>query len=178
MTPEELIGQWQWGLGNSHRAHYEAATYFERLHLWIGVPTVIVSALLGTTVFTSLQHADAAWVKTLMAVLSVSMIALTSLQTFFKYSERAERHKTAAVQLGEVRRELEQKLQFGPVDEAFARAIRQKWDAADRQAPTFPPGLYDRVNATRKKEALQKLPRSTDQGAASESEGSAGRGVA
>ena len=58
-----------------------------------------MSALLGTTVFTSLQHADVAWVKTLMVVLSVSMIALTSLQTFFKYSERAERHKTAAVQI-------------------------------------------------------------------------------
>ena len=155
MTPEELIGQWQQGLGNSHRAHYEAAKYYERLHLWFGVPTVVMSALLGTTVFTSLQHADVAWVKTLMVVLSVSMIALTSLQTFFKYSERAERHKTAAVQIGEVRHELEQKLQFGPVDEAFAKAIREKWDAADRQAPTFPPGLYERVETLRRN-PLQK----------------------
>lgn len=108
MTPE-IFGQWQWGLGNSQRTHYEAAKHYERLHLGFGVPTVITSALLGTTVFASLQHADVAWVKTLMAVLSVSMIALTSLQTFFKYSERAERHKTAGVQMGEVRRELEQK---------------------------------------------------------------------
>ena len=155
MTPQELINQWHWGLGNSHRAHYEAATYYERLHLWFGVPTVVLSAILGTTVFESLQHADVAWIKTLMAVLSVSMIALTSLQTFFKYSERAERHKTAAVQIGEVRRELEQKLQFGPIDEAFVKAIREKWDAADRQAPTFPPGLYERVQALRK--AQEKL---------------------
>ena len=149
MAPGELIGQWLQGLGNSHRAHYEAAKYYERLHLWIGVPTVVMSAALGTTVFTSLQHADDAWIKTLMAVLSVSMIALTSLQTFFKHSERAERHKTAAVQYGEVRRELEQKLQFASVDEAVTKMIREKWDAADRQAPVLPPGLYERVQALR-----------------------------
>lgn len=145
MKPEELIAQWQVGLRISHRAHYEASKYYERLHMLLGVPTVILSALLGTAVFASLQHSDAAWIKSLMAVLSVSMVALTSLQTFFKYSERAERHKTAAVQIGEVRRELEQKLQFSQLDEALTKTIREKWDAADRQSPTIPTHIYVRI---------------------------------
>ncbi len=147
MKPEELINQWQRGLNISHRAHYEAAKYYERLHFLLGIPTVVMSAVLGTTVFTSLQHSDIEWIKSLMAVLSVSMVALTSLQTFFKYSERAERHKTAAVQIGEVRRELEQKLQFEKIDEDFVKAIRGKWDSADRQSPTIPTHIYERIEA-------------------------------
>jgi hypothetical protein len=145
MKPEELLGQWQNGLRISHRAHYEASKYYERLHLLLSVPTVIMSAVLGTTVFASLQHSDVAWIKLLMAVLSVSMVALTSLQAFFRYSERAERHKTAAVQIGEVRRELEEKLQFSRVDEALVKMIRERWDAADRQSPTIPTQIYLRI---------------------------------
>ena len=147
MKPEELIFQWQWGMRISHRAHYEAAKYYERLHYLLGVPTVVMSAVLGSTVFASLQHSELEWIKSLMAVLSVSMVALTSLQTFFKYSERAERHKTAAVQIGEVRRELEQNLQFAQIDTAFVKKIREKWDAADRQSPTIPTRIYERTEA-------------------------------
>lgn len=147
MKPEELIFQWQRGMRISHRAHYEAAKYYERLHFLLGVPTVVMSAVLGSTVFASLQHSDIEWIKSLMAVLSVAMVALTSLQTFFKYSERAERHKTAAVQIGEVRRELEQKLQFAQIDDAFVNEIRKKWDAADRQSPTIPTRIYERIEA-------------------------------
>jgi hypothetical protein len=142
MSPEKLIRQWQVGLRISHRAHYEASKYYERLHFLLGVPTVVMSAILGTTVFTSLQYEDIEWIKFVMAVLSVAMVALTSLQTFFKYSERAERHKTAAVLVGEVRREFEQKLQFSRFDEALVKLIREKWDAADRQSPTIPSHIY------------------------------------
>ena len=91
-----------------------------------------------------------------MAVLSVSRVALTSLQTFFKYSERAERHKTAAVQIGEVRRELEQKLQFAQLDEALTKMIREKWNAADRQSPTIPTHIYERIENLVRKAAEHK----------------------
>ena len=122
-----------------------------------GIPTVVMSALLGTTVFASLQNSDISWIKFLMVVLSVSMVALTSLQTFFKYSERAERHKTAAVQIGEVRRKLEQKLQFVQLDEALMKMIREKWNAADRQSPTIPTHIYERIESLVGKTAAQKF---------------------
>ena len=82
MQYDYLIDQWRRGMRISHRAHFEAAKYYERLHLTIGIPTVIISALLGTTVFANLQYSDVNWVKFLLAVLSVTMIALSSLQTF------------------------------------------------------------------------------------------------
>lgn len=142
----------------SHRAHFEAAKYYERLHLTIGIPTVIISALLGTTVFANLQYSDVNWVKFLLAVLSVTMIALSSLQTFLKYSERSERHRTAAVQLGEVRRELEELLAFSaetPIDKAVVDVLRKKWNSVDRQAPTIPTNIYVRVELFVKHEEIE-----------------------
>jgi hypothetical protein len=143
MSPDELLDSWRRGLRISVRAHYESAKYFERLHLMLSLPAVAVSALLGSAVFASLQHSTVAWIKTTMAVLSVVTIGLSSLQASLRFGERAERHKAAANQLGEVRRALEQQFVFMHRDEPATEALRKKWDAADRQAPTIRSRIYN-----------------------------------
>ncbi len=147
MTPEMLVDQWRRGLRIAHRAHYEAAKFYYRMHLVLSLPAVLIAALLSTTVFAQLQDSTVAWVRVAMAVLSVLTVVLSSLQAALRFSERSERHKTAAVQLGEVRRELEQQLVFEHRDEAVIERLRKKWDAADRQAPTIPSRIYNRVAA-------------------------------
>lgn len=145
MNPNELLDQWRRGLRISVRAHYEAAKHYEHLHLMISLPAVVVSALLGSAVFVSLQHSDVGWIKTTMATLSVVTIGLSSLQASLRFAERAERHKAAANQLGEVRRALEQQFVFEHRDEKTIEDLRKKWDAADRQAPTIPSRIYERT---------------------------------
>lgn len=147
MTPKMLIDQWRRGIRISHHAHYEAAKFYYRMHLVLSLPAVLVSALLSTTVFAELQDSTVAWMKTAMAVLSVLTVVLSSLQAALRFAERSERHKTAAVQLGEVRRELEQQLVFEHRDEETIEKLRKKWDSADRQAPTIPSRIYNRVAA-------------------------------
>ena len=144
MNPDKLIDQWRRGFRIGHRAHYEAAKYYQRVHLFLAIPAVIISALLGTTVFANLQYSDVGWVKFVLAVLSVTMIVLSSLQAFLRYAERSERHRTAAVQYGELRRELEQLLVFNAKspNEATVEDLRKKWNAVDRQAPTIPTTIY------------------------------------
>lgn len=78
-----------------------------------------------------------------MAILSVATVALTSLQGALRFAERSERHKAAAVQLGEIRRALEEQLVFTHRDEQTFAELRKKWDAADRQAPTIPSRIYN-----------------------------------
>ncbi len=145
MSPDNLIDEWRRGLRISHRAHYESAKHYEHMHWMLSLPAVLVSALLGTTVFAGLQHSDAAWIRTAMAILSVATVGLSSLQAALRFAERSERHKTAATQIGEVRRALEQQLVFMHRDELTLEELRKKWDAADRQAPTIPSRIYDRV---------------------------------
>ena len=147
MGPEALINQWRRGLRIGQGAHYEAAKYYYRMHLVLSLPAVVIAAMLSTAVFAALQDSTVAWVKTTMAVLSVLTVVLSSLQAALRLSERSERHKTAAVKLGEVRRELEQQLVFEHRDEATIERLRKKWDATDSQAPTVPSWINNRVAA-------------------------------
>ena len=146
----DTFREWLLGLRIGHRAHFEAAKHYERLHLTIGVPSVIISALLGTTVFANFEYSSHPGMKLILAVFSVLMIVFSSLQAFFRYAERSERHRTAAIQYGEVRRELEELLALaatGTPDRAAIDTLRKKWDAVDRQAPTIPTRIYVRVSA-------------------------------
>lgn len=145
MNPDDLIDQWRRGLRISHRAHYESAKHYEQMHWFLSLPAVLVSALLGTAVFASLLDSNVAWIKVTMATLSVVTVGLSSLQAALRFAERSERHKAAAVQLGEVRRALEQQLVFEHRDETTLEALRKKWDAADRQAPTIPSRIYEQA---------------------------------
>jgi len=145
MTPDALIDQWRRGLRISHAAHYEAAKFYYSLHLVLSLPAVLISAMLSTSVFVALQDSQVQWVKTAMAILSVVAVVLSSLQAALRLAERSERHKTAAVQLGEVRRELEQQLVFQHRDEPTLEKLRKRWDSADRQAPTVPSRIFSRA---------------------------------
>ena len=145
MTPDALIDQWRRGLRISHAAHYEAAKFYYGMHLVLSLPAVLISALLSTSVFIALQDSQVEWVKTAMAILSVLAVVLSSLQAALRLAERSERHKTAAVQLGEVRRELEQQLVFQHRDEPTLEKLRKRWDSADRQAPTVPSRIFNRA---------------------------------
>jgi hypothetical protein len=149
MAADTFLDQWALGLRIGHRAHFEAAKHYERLHLTIGIPTVVISALMGTTVFANFEYSSHPGIKMTLAMLSVLMIVFSSLQAFFRYAERSERYRTAAIQLGEVRRELEELLALtakGTLDRAAIDTLRKKWDSVDRQAPTIPTRIYVRVS--------------------------------
>jgi hypothetical protein len=145
MGPDELMDGWRRGLRISHRAHYEAAKHYRHLHLALSLPAVVISALLGTSVFAVLHDSSVLWVKAMLAVLSVTTVVLTSLQAALRFGERSERHNAAAVQIGEVRRALEQQLVFSHRDEPTIETLRKQWNAADRQAPTIPSRIYNRA---------------------------------
>jgi hypothetical protein len=150
MVADVFLDQWLLGLRIGHRAHFEAAKHYERRHLTIGIPTVVISALMGTTVFANFEYSSHPAMKLTLAVLSVLMIVFSSLQAFLRYAERSERHRTAAIQLGEVRRELEELVALaatGTQDKSAIDTLRKKWDAVDRQAPTIPTRIYNRVSA-------------------------------
>ncbi len=87
MEPKLLLDQWRLGLRISHRAHHEAAKYYQRLHLIFGVPTVVISALLSTTVFATLEHSSVTSIKYILSILSVVMVVMSSLQAFLRYAE-------------------------------------------------------------------------------------------
>ena len=67
----------------------------------------MISTAIGTSIFASLNENPSNLVKVLVGLVSFLGAALTSLQTFFKFSELAERHRVAGAAYGDVKRKLD-----------------------------------------------------------------------
>jgi hypothetical protein len=117
------------------------------MHRALGIPVVIVTTVVGTTVFSSLGQEPHVAVVIITGLLSVAAAILSSLQTFLSYSANAERHKAAAVKYGMLRRELEQFLddtdQSPQVLREFSQNFRTRWDQVDQESPPAPEKIHD-----------------------------------
>lgn len=75
---------------HSGKAHFNAGIRWARYHYWLGIPSVVMSALAGLAFFKN--YPDAA------GVMSGIVAILTSLITFLKPSERSVSHKNSGDQ--------------------------------------------------------------------------------
>lgn len=70
---------------HSGKAHFNAGARWARCHYFLGLPSVVLSALAGAAFFK--DYGDIA------GIMSATVAILTSLMTFLKPSERAAAHK-------------------------------------------------------------------------------------
>src|SRR2546428_6350802 len=79
---EELLRGW---LLHTHKArdrHDEAARVYDRLRYLVGGPTIVLSAVVGTSVFASVAQSPGPTVAIAVGVFSVTATVLAALQTF------------------------------------------------------------------------------------------------
>ena len=147
MTNKELLEDWYQRVKVTQRAHYASANHFGKGKFWLGIPAVILSALVGTTVFASLQAKSELWLQILVGLASVAAAVLTSLQTFLGYSERSEKHRIAVAKYGSLGRELEflKSLEFVEQDKIIS--IKSRLDELAVESPNNPKKIYYSVGA-------------------------------
>lgn len=154
-SPEELVVAWLRRARESQLSHYEMATRLARRNLWLGIPVIVITAIVGTSAFASIvAELVPTWAKVGAGGASVVAAVLASLQTFFKFSERAERHKAFAAKFGAVRRELETLHASGRVaqEPSYVAVLREKLDRLAEEAPAVPADVF---TAIQKHEANQ-----------------------
>jgi len=144
--------RWHAGLRHKNVAHHLAASRNRSLHKFFGIPVVILSTLVGTSIFSSLGDATTnKWILIITGMLSISATVLASLQTFLNYAELAAKHKSTAVQFGMLRREVEQFATWPNHSEdevrEFLDSIRERWDQAEQEAPTLPQKIFNKATA-------------------------------
>lgn len=155
MEPDELIERWLYSAESVMPLHYEAAQLFTQRHYWIGVPALVLSTAVGTTVFAALRK-DASlpieWVY-LTGIASMLAAILTALQTFLGYNQRAEKHKSAGAAYAALIREIHQQKAFPSSGnkelQAFVANIRVRFDALSKESPSLPPQIWKRAEAKR-----------------------------
>src|SRR5271157_1949518 len=105
MEPSELLEQWHTGLRIKHDAHTRAAVIFETRSRLLGVPVVIVSTAVGTSIFAGAGSSPT--LKITEGRLSLGAGVLSSLRAPLKSPKIAAKNKPAAKKYGHLRQKTE-----------------------------------------------------------------------
>lgn len=145
----DLLKRWRYAIRVCHKAHIRSAAMMNQRNRAIGIPVVILSTIVGTTVFSTLDSNPETWVKILVGFFSIAAAVLAGLQTFLGFSEKEEKHKAASQKYGSLRREIEEYMVLPQNDEIsleeFTTSIRTRWDAIDIDSPALSQKLYDKI---------------------------------
>ncbi len=97
MTPNTLLKKWRHEIYLAQDAHFQSARFYGRLHKRFGIPSVVLSSITATTVFSVLQNDVGLSGKIFVCLVSISSAAFTAIHTFLNAAERSQKHKDAAV---------------------------------------------------------------------------------
>src|SRR5262249_14050962 len=145
----ELLRGWLIHAHKGRDRHDTAARIYERSKYLIGIPALIVSTIVGTSVFSTLAAETKSPVPLWVGLLSVAAAVLSALQPFLDFPARAERHRGAGVKYKSVIRSLEHSLAnlaggVAPTEEQIAQ-IQQRLDELEDSAPVIMPRIFSRV---------------------------------
>ncbi len=104
---ETLVIDWFKRVRENQFKHYACGNYFSKLNYMLGIPTIILSTMVGTAVFVSLDNQAIGNYKIVIGVVSMLASVLAALHTFLGFSQRADKHRLTATGYASVRRELE-----------------------------------------------------------------------
>jgi hypothetical protein len=138
----KLLRAWSARAGASADAHYELCTRLSRSNIRFGVPVVVLTTFVGTSVFATLQHHVNLALRITVGMVSVLAALLASLQTFLRFGERAEKHRTAAEAWAALRRDMEAMIALHPTypesrgdPKKYLDDVRQKFAQIAQQSP-------------------------------------------
>ncbi|HET7235187.1 MAG TPA: SLATT domain-containing protein [Actinomycetota bacterium] len=146
---ENLYESWHRRVAAAEHGHRLMADRLRRRYLMLGIPVVVLTTVVGTSAFASVQNASetgdgAANSQTwliVVGVISVLAAVLSSLQTFLRYATRAEGHRIAALRYETLRRDMAETLAL-PRDargqpEGSLNSARQRMDRYAKESPTI-----------------------------------------
>lgn len=138
-------------------AHYFMAEHYKKRHRYFGISVVILSSIVGTSVFSTLAKTQDYPIIIVTGFLSVLAVVMAALQTFLGYADLQVQHKNSAVGYSMARRKLELLIMeypntTGQSDEPGTKILEdivKQLDDLDRASPTIPDKYYEKVKRSR-----------------------------
>ena len=145
---QELLDIWYNDLYLISHAHYEAAVYYQKMHRNFGIPITVLSAILGTSLFATINLNPDIWARIIAGLISFSVAVLSALNTYLNYIERAEKHRIAGSRFRSLLTEVElnQRLPINTEAEfrTWADDLRRRWDHLSLESVTVPPKIFEK----------------------------------
>ena len=145
----QLLDDWHLRATAAQFGHQAQAEQTRRKSIWLGLPVVIMTTLVGTSAFATFNEDSGPEAKILVGVISIAAAVLASIQTFLGYSQVAERHRIAATRYANARRTIEVALTRH--DASAVDAIRGEMDKVGGASPQIGTKDWDRAVVVAKK---------------------------
>jgi hypothetical protein len=150
---DELLRGWLLHAHKGRDRHDLAARRLDGYRYRLGIPALILSAIVGASVIASLEAKLGAWITIGVGLLGIVSSTLTGLQTFLGYAERAEHHRSSGVKYKAIIREIEDAFAKGLGPEpssdkdvtAWIAGLKSRLDTLEQEAPVVPDWIYDRI---------------------------------
>ena len=138
----KLLEDWDKRAAASSETHYALAGQLAGRNIQLGVPVVVLTTIVGTSVFATLQEEVTTTWRIAVGTISVIAAVLASVQTFLRFAERAEQHRAAAENWAAIRREIAQKRALHPEylaargdPQKYLDELRKRIDQVSAQSP-------------------------------------------
>jgi hypothetical protein len=147
---ERLLEDWRTRAWAAQIGHYRIASRLRTHNLWLGLPVVIFTTAVGTTLFATLNQPDLdTWGRVVVGSISVLAAILAGIQTFMNFGQRADQHVIAADWYASIRRKIEQQLNTprnGRSDpRKFMDEVRSDMNNVGSQSPEIGDKMWKQV---------------------------------
>ncbi len=146
-NPRQVLDQWYERTSVVAVGHYRAALRYSRLHFGMALPTVGLSAIVGTAVFATLQQQSSFWLQLAVGAMSVLAAILTALQSTLRYQELAEKHRGAGAKYNAIGREIELLRAYPEIDAEKVEDLRARIDSLAFESPHIPQAVHEHMQA-------------------------------
>ena len=151
-TPQRLVEYWLYRASRMQEVFYMAGRGYAHRHKWLGIPAVLMGAIVGSTIFVALSKETDIEIKLITGALSVLATLLTALQTFLKDYESSEKYRMAGAKMAHIKHTLELLQVLPPKTDDELRSkmfeIETEWDKVRAESPNLPPRLWKKVEAS------------------------------
>lgn len=147
---EVLMEEWRLRAWAAQMAHYRVASRLRTYNVWLGLPVVIFTTAVGTSLFATLnEERPTVLVRAIVGGISVLAAVLAAIQTFFNFATRADQHVLAADWYASIRRKVEQELRIPRKHRGdpkkFMDGIRKEMNTVGSQFPEIGDRLWTQV---------------------------------
>ena len=139
----ELVQRWLKRSRESQLAHYHMGEILSGRNKKLGIATITLTSITGLT---SLLSKPPENLVLALGLASLTAAFLTSLQTFFKYEERAATHISSGAKYAATRRQLELIFASGvEPSNATLDEIRKELDSLAEKSPNVPKSTFEKA---------------------------------
>jgi hypothetical protein len=141
-TPEirHLLKDWAHRADESSKNHFARSIHLSALNMGLGIPVVVLTTVVGTSVFATLQQSLNTTLRVTGGILIVIAAVLAALETWLRLGEGVEKNRAAAEMWSAIRREITEMVALPPPvarggQRGYLDNVRKRMDEIAEESP-------------------------------------------